>query len=326
MNKRKKWTYLEIKEYIESFKGYKLISTLDDIDEKYKYYCKNNLYIKKKVDVLIKCPICNNIYNVTFDGFYCGNRHNDCSRIIAIQNTRINFEEIKEQVESEGYKFKFPNQYETKDSMCTLICPNNHEWDTTIHNFNHYKCPYCNAERRLEEALNKLKEYLSSIKYTFIEYKFSNKSTCFTNGYVTYICNNGHKHKATVGSLYVGKRCVYCSTTKGEERIIKFLEENNIKYFYDKRYFKDLIGVGGARLKPDFIIEDRKVWIEYDGIGHFEPVDFAGKGKEWALEIFNILKTHDEIKNKYARKNNWKLIRIPYWDFDNIEKILKEIL
>ena len=326
MGKRKKWTYLGIKEYIESFKGYELISTLDDIDDKYKYYCKGILYIKKKVNVLIKCPICNEVYNVTFDGFHFGHRHNDCSRIVAIQNTRIDFEKIKEQVESEGYKFKFPTQYETKESMCTLICPNNHEWNTTIQNFDHYKCPYCNAEKRFKDALNKLKEYLLSIKYTFVKYEFSEESTCFTRGYVTYICNNGHKHKVAVGSLYGGKRCAYCSTTKGEEKIIEFLEKNNIKYFYNKRYFKDLIGTGGARLKPDFIIEDKRIWIEYDGIGHFEPVDFAGKGEDWALETFNILKTHDNLKNKYAEKNNWKLIRIPYWDFDKIEEILKEIL
>ena len=34
----------------------------------------------------------------------------------------------------------------------------------------------------------------------------------------------------------------------------------------------------------------------------------------------------DEIKNKYAKENNYKLIRIRYDDFDKIEEILnKEI-
>ena len=42
---------------------------------------------------------------------------------------------------------------------------------------------------------------------------------------------------------------------------------------------------------------------------------------------YETLKIHDEIKNKYAEKHNWKLIRIPYWEFDNIEKILtKELI
>ena len=31
---------------------------------------------------------------------------------------------------------------------------------------------------------------------------------------------------------------------------------------------------------------------------------------------------HDWLKRKYAKKNNIKLLTIPYWEFDNIESIL----
>ena len=34
----------------------------------------------------------------------------------------------------------------------------------------------------------------------------------------------------------------------------------------------------------------------------------------------------DTIKNDYCKKNNINLIRIPYWEFDNIEKILNREL
>ena len=35
----------------------------------------------------------------------------------------------------------------------------------------------------------------------------------------------------------------------------------------------------------------------------------------------------DNIKNKYCEENNIKMIRIPYWDYKNIEEILtKQIL
>ena len=38
-------------------------------------------------------------------------------------------------------------------------------------------------------------------------------------------------------------------------------------------------------------------------------------------------KVKDTIKTIYCKENNIKLIRIPYWDFDNIEEILcKELL
>ena len=37
-------------------------------------------------------------------------------------------------------------------------------------------------------------------------------------------------------------------------------------------------------------------------------------------------KIRDTIKNIYCQQNNIKLIRIPYWDYDNIERILKQKL
>ena len=48
---------------------------------------------------------------------------------------------------------------------------------------------------------------------------------------------------------------------------------------------------------------------------------FFGGEKQLQKTIKN-----DEIKNKYCKDNNITLIRIPYWDFDNIENILKEHL
>ena len=57
--------------------------------------------------------------------------------------------------------------------------------------------------------------------------------------------------------------------------------------------------------------------IEYDGQQHFEPNEYFGGQKH-----FNILKRHDNIKDEYCQDNKIKLVRIPYWDFDNIENIL----
>ena len=105
-----------------------------------------------------------------------------------------------------------------------------------------------------------------------------------------------------------------------------FLQEKEIDFMMNKSYFKDLFGIGSKKLKPDIIIEDRKLWIDYDGIGHFEPKDFAGKGEEWAKENFETLKYHDKLKDEYAKEHGWKLIRIPYWEYNNIENILNEIL
>ena len=53
-------------------------------------------------------------------------------------------------------------------------------------------------------------------------------------------------------------------------------------------------------------------------------VDFMSE--EEVLKQFEIIKTRDEIKNTYCKEHNINLLRIPYWDFENIENILKSQL
>lgn len=137
-------------------------------------------------------------------------------------------------------------------------------------------------------------------------------------------CENGiHKDylKAIYSGADLGFRCPECNTSKGEQRVAEFLLNNKINYISQYEY-SDLIGVNGGKLRFDFTVPLYKINIEYDGIGHYEPVDFDGLGEEIAKENFKILKHHDKLKNEYCKKHNIKLIRIPYWNFDNIEEIL----
>ena len=43
-------------------------------------------------------------------------------------------------------------------------------------------------------------------------------------------------------------------------------------------------------------------------------------------ESFKRTQYHDQIKNQYCEDHNIKLIRIPYWDENNIELILSQEL
>lgn len=71
----------------------------------------------------------------------------------------------------------------------------------------------------------------------------------------------------------------------------------------------------------DFYLPDLNVFIEYDGEYHYHIIEFYG-----GLDKFISRKINDTIKNEYCKKNDLKLIRIPYWEKNNIEKILKEEL
>jgi hypothetical protein len=53
--------------------------------------------------------------------------------------------------------------------------------------------------------------------------------------------------------------------------------------------------------------------------------DFIKMSIELFTDKYNYSKTNyvkDNIKDNFCKNNNIKLIRIPYYEFDNIEKIL----
>ena len=98
------------------------------------------------------------------------------------------------------------------------------------------------------------------------------------------------------------------------------MEKYNVVFIPQKR-FDDC-----RRIYPlpfDFYLPSYNTIIEYDGEGHYYPVDFKGHD---GTETFQRTAKNDKIKNEYCKNNNINLIRIPYWDYDNIEMILDNIL
>ena len=133
------------------------------------------------------------------------------------------------------------------------------------------------------------------------------KCKCIIDGYVWTIRED---------HLNSGHGCPICRNSIGEKRIKKYLIERGIEFipqysFSDCKYKKALVF--------DFYLPELNVCVEYDGIQHFQPVDFAGKGKEWAKKQFEESKLRDEIKNSYCKSHNIKILRIKYTqDVDNV--------
>lgn len=117
--------------------------------------------------------------------------------------------------------------------------------------------------------------------------------------------------------------CPNCSYKKnqisrGELKIIEYLEENNIDFIFQKR-FKDC--KYKKTLRFDFWLPEKKILIEFDGQQHYTSVEHWGG--ELGLQKRQI---KDEIKNNYASEMKYKLLRITYNEYDNISDILKDFL
>ena len=217
------------------------------------------------------------------------------------------------------YKSRFVKNQET---YIRYICPNHEHKGIQEISLTHLKdksigCPYCsgwykNTTEFIEEMKN-IHPYINIVG----EYKGSEshiKCKCM-------IC--GHEWSPIARSLKNGEGCPCCKMSKGEKLIKLFLDRNNIFYIYQNRFDKCC---DKFPLPFDFYIPDKNLVIEYDGEQHFMPVDFANKGLLWAEENFQKIIYHDNIKNKYCSENGINLLRIPYYNFDNIEDILTKNL
>ena len=104
------------------------------------------------------------------------------------------------------------------------------------------------------------------------------------------------------------------SNTKSshEFKIENILNWFGIKYSTQKT-FDDLINFDtGRKYKYDFYLPNHNLIIEADGRQHFEAIEVFGGEEEYVKR-----KISDEIKNKYCKTNDIRLLRIPYWEFNN---------
>lgn len=192
-------------------------------------------------------------------------------------------------------------------------------------------CPICNFEKIAE-----LKKYKSKEKLYKLADERNHKILGEYKGNDTKILidfNCGHKpHKIIPNAYKLGVGCPICNSSKGEKEVARVLKEMNIKY--EEQYkFEDCRHINP--LPFDFYIHKFNICIEYDGRFHYEPVRFKKENEteydialaqKIAEEKLKETQRRDKIKTDYCRNNGINIIRIPHWEFDNIEKILKKEL
>ena len=112
-----------------------------------------------------------------------------------------------------------------------------------------------------------------------------------------------------------GTQSCGCLKSKGEEKIIRLLQKNNISFEKEKT-FEFCIFENGGYPRFDFFI-NKKYIIEYDGEQHFHQTGW---------ENLTELQARDIFKTDWCKKNNIPLIRIPYTRYDDlcIEDLLLE--
>jgi len=206
-------------------------------------------------------------------------------------------------------------EYKLSHIKVKIICQKHgmFEQNYSNHVYNGRGCPKCNGGVRLttDEFISRAKNTHGEIyDYSAVEYVSHNKK-------IKIICKKHGCFSQTPNSHISGHGCPKCCLSKGENEIEKFLVENGIKFISQ---YSDIRCRGKKKpLQFDFYLPEYNMCIEYDGEQHYKPIKFYGGEKNFAVR-----QKRDNIKSDFCIRNNIKLIRIPYIEFDNIDSILQK--
>ena len=101
-------------------------------------------------------------------------------------------------------------------------------------------------------------------------------------------------------------------TSKGEEKIISLLKEANISFEREKT-LPDM-KKHGNHLRFDFYLPDKKIALEFNGMAHYQQIDFFHKDKQ----EFQKRQEYDRYKIGYCLSHGITIYCIPYWELNNL--------
>lgn len=193
-----------------------------------------------------------------------------------------------------------------------------HKWKPLAYNLKSgYGCPKC-ADRivglkkrtSIQEKMNTLINLHPDINFLSQPRRTTDKVECQ--------CKKcGHEWSATYGNLTNQANttgCPMCAGSNSENKLINIIKSIGLQYEPQKT-FEDCRNIN--KLPFDVYLIDFHVLIEFDGEGHYYPIP-RSKDDD-GVENFKKTQINDDIKNKYCKKNKIPLIRIPYWERDDME-------
>lgn len=282
-------------------------------------YTPLEVYRDCKSKIRIRHNVCGNEFFTTGDYLFNG-EHGcpKCNHRKGADKLFVSQEEFEKRIyDKYGEEYSIIGKYKGYDKKVTVI---HNKCGRTIDMpagslLSNKGCIYCGGKAPMTtQSFTKELEKRYGDEYSLLG-EYINAKTKIT------ICHNkcGYVWDIIPYSAMNFNSCPNCNKSKGEKRISKYLDTTHLEY-KSQYIFDDCKDKG--YLPFDFFIPKLNVAIEYDGIGHYQKVNWNGCTDEQAEKTFVTVQKHDNIKTEYCQSNNIELLRIPYWEYDNIENIL----
>ena len=283
MNARQQGHYNEIKAVVESKGGHVISDRYEKMINKMVFQCEKGHQWDTEARSILK-------------GMWCRYCHGNTRE----QGEASFYERV---AKKEGFVV---GKYTGNHNQVSVQCKLGHQWEMMPCNLAAGKwCPVCGykhhggGSKRFLETLEARKGKLIG---TYIN----------TKTRVEVQCDKGHTWHPKPYYIVIGNWCPFCDGSSGENAISLYLTEKGIPY----KSQRTMIGL--ARKRYDFILEEIKTIIEYDGEMHFKFIPYYHVTEEF----FKHRQLVDRVKTIHALSSGYRVIRIDYSQLLNINPLL----
>ena len=269
-----------------------------------KYTYENSVYTKTHDKVTITCRIHGDFQQTTHDHLQ-GSGCRKCWRVRSGNLRRSNLEAfVKKATKLHGKKYGYKKVvYVNSGTEVVITClihgdfpqrPNSH--------LNGQGCMECSGKLQsttVKFVARATKKHKG--KYTYEKVVYTK-----IHGKVTITCPAHGDFQQQAGNHLQGMGCSTCRLSKGEIRVAEYLKSRADCADYQTQLVFPTCKAK-RNLSFDFALPTLRVLIEFQGEQHY--TGWRGKASGSMINVQH----RDRIKRRWARKNGWLLICIPYW-------------
>lgn len=291
-----------------------------------KYSYDKAVYKGRRGKIIITCPIHGDFEQLAGNHLE-GNGCKKCATNIVALKKSVPFDEfIDRAYEVHGPKYLYiKNSYKDCKHKVTIVCQEHGKFQQQAQaHLLGQGCPYCAKQKSIcnlppkkstEQFIEEAKQiHGDKYDYSKVEYDGNEKN-------IIIICKKHGEFNQKPSNHLHGSGCPRCKRSTLEEETANALNHNFVNY-EDHVNKKRFVWLKNQHL--DFYLPDYNIAIECQGIQHFEPIDFAGKGEKWAKRKLYTTKSLDKLKYKRCIDN---FVNIEYINYnDNVEMRIKEII
>jgi len=270
-----------------------------------KYSYERSLYVNTKENVEIICERHGSFFQLPghhLNGSNCPK----CSRIdggsgkAKREMAAKTYIQRAFQVHNGKYTYERANYIASNKTIC-VTCPVHGDFFQNANNHvNGATCPKCRNELRTitQEEFIKRSNLAHYNKYDYSKTIYKHNKLK-----IIIICPRHGEFEQRANSHLKGEGCHKCVRSKGEEKVAKFLNENNIEYKSHHRFETCKNEVSGRRLSFDFFLPNHNIAIEYDGEQHFKPARLWYKNSDEAIQNLEGVQARDKIRDLWTKES-----------------------